>query len=154
MQLAHVASAQGINAVCAMAGKDMPIDTRVVPSCIYTSPEIASVGLTADAAKEQGIETNVGKFIMSANAKSVIENAPRGFIKIVADAKTDVVLGAQLMCSRATDMLPILSCAVANKQTVPDLLKAMYPHPTFCEGIGEALEDVHGGAVHILPKRR
>ena len=80
-QLAHAASAQGIQVVEQLAGKEVSVDVNVVPGCVYTDPEIASVGITEDEAKEKGIAVKVGKFIMSANGKSLITKEERGFIK-------------------------------------------------------------------------
>ena len=91
---------------------------------------------------------------MSANGKSLITQEERGFIKIVVDANTDVVLGAAMMCARATDMVGEFVTAVANKLTAHDLIRGMRSHPTYNEGIGEALEDAMGEAIHIAPKRR
>ena len=119
-----------------------------------TDPEIASAGITEDAAKEQGIKVKTGKFIMSANGKSLITKEERGFIKIVADEETDVILGAQMMCARATDMIGEFVTAIANKMTVAQLLKGMRAHPTYNEGIGEALEEAEGGAIHVVPKKK
>lgn len=153
IQLAHVASAQGANAVAHMAGKAPEIDLNVVPSCIYTDPEIATVGITADQAKEQGRSVKTGKFSMAGNAKTIIEQQDRGFIKLVFDGETDVLLGAQLMCARATDLISELSTAVANGLTIHQLGKVIRPHPTFTEGVTEAVEDAEGRAVHIAPKR-
>ena len=121
----------------------------VVPGCVYTDPEIASAGITEDAAKEQGIKVKTGKFIMSANGKSLITKEERGFIK-----ETDVILGAQMMCARATDMIGEFVTAIANKMTVAQLLKGMRAHPTYNEGIGEALEEAEGGAIHVVPKKK
>jgi len=154
MQLAHVASAQGIYVVEKLANKETSINLSAVPGCVYTDPEIASVGLTEEEAKEKGIEVKVGKFIMSANGKSLITQEERGFIKVVIDANTDVVLGAAMMCARATDMVGEFVTAVANKLTAHDLIRGMRAHPTYNEGIGEALEDAMGEAIHIAPKRR
>lgn len=154
MQLAHVASAQGIYVVEKLANKETSINLSAVPGCVYTDPEIASVGLTEEEAKEKDIEVKVGKFIMSANGKSLITQEERGFIKVVVDANTDVVLGAAMMCARATDMVGEFVTAVANKLTAHDLIRGMRAHPTYNEGIGEALEDAMGEAIHIAPKRR
>ena len=154
MQLAHVASAQGIYVVEKLANKETSINLNAVPGCVYTDPEIASVGLTEEEAKEKGIEVKVGKFIMSANGKSLITQEERGFIKVVVDANSDVVLGAAMMCARATDMVGEFVTAVANKLTANDLIRGMRAHPTYNEGIGEALEDAMGEAIHIAPKRR
>lgn len=154
MQLAHTASAQGIFVAEQLVGKEPSIDLSVVPSCVYTDPEIACVGLSEDAAKEQGLAVKTGKFIMSANGKSLITQEERGFIKIVAREETGEILGAQLMCARATDMVGELVTAVANKLTVRQLLKGMRAHPTYNEGIGEALEELEGGAIHVAPRRK
>ena len=142
IQLAHVASAQGTACVEKLAGNAAPTDLALIPSCIYTSPEIACIGITADEAKAAGRSVKVGKFVMFANGKTVISNGERGFIKIVADAESGVVLGAQLMCERATDMISQLTTAVANGLTAEQLLAVVRPHPTFEEGIGEALDDL------------
>ena len=137
-----------------LAGKEPSVNLDVVPGCVYTDPEIASAGITEDAAKEQGIKVKTGKFIMSANGKSLITKEERGFIKIVADEETDVILGAQMMCARATDMIGEFVTAIANKMTVAQLLKGMRAHPTYNEGIGEALEEAEGGAIHVVPKKK
>lgn len=154
IQLAHMASAQGICAAHIIAGKVPPINLQAVPGCIYTDPEIASVGLTEDEAKKQGIPVKKGKFIMSGNGRSIIDEQERGFIKVLAHQDTDVILGAQLMCSRATDIVSELSTAIVNGLTVDQLAAVIRPHPTFCEGVTEAVEDVHGMAIHLAPKKR
>ena len=154
MQLAHTASAQGTVVAEHLAGKSASVDLSVVPSCVYTDPEIASVGLTEEDAKEQGIPVRVGKFIMSANGKSLISREERGFVKILAAEESGVILGAQMMCARATDMIGELATAVANGLTAKQLLRGMRAHPTYNEGIGEALEELEGGAVHVMPRRK
>lgn len=154
IQLAHMASAQGICAAHIIAGKVPPINLQAVPGCIYTDPEIASVGLSEDEAKKQGIPVKKGKFIMSGNGRSIIDEQERGFIKVLAHQDTDVILGAQLMCSRATDIVSELSAAIVNGLTVDQLAAVIRPHPTFCEGVTEAVEDVHGMAIHLAPKKR
>lgn len=153
-QLAHTASAQGIAVAEILAGKEPSVALSAVPGCVYTEPEIASVGMTEDEAAEQGRKVRTGKFIMSANGKSLIAREERGFIKIVADDATEEILGAQMMCGRATDMIGEFVSAVANHMTVSQMLKAIRPHPTYNEGIGEALEELKGGAVHVMPKKR
>ena len=137
-----------------LAGKEVSVDVNVVPGCVYTDPEIASVGITEDEAKEKGIAVKVGKFIMSANGKSLITKEERGFIKIVAEEESGVIVGAQMMCARATDMIGEFVTAVANNMTVSQLLKGMRAHPTYNEGIGEALEELEGGAIHVMPKKK
>ncbi len=154
MQLAHTASAQGTVVAEHLAGRSASVDLSVVPSCVYTDPEIASVGLTEEDAKEQGIPVRVGKFIMSANGKSLISREERGFVKILAAEESGVILGAQMMCARATDMIGELATAVANGLTAKQLLRGMRAHPTYNEGVGEALEELEGGAVHVVPRRK
>ncbi len=154
MQLAHTASAQGTVVAEELAGEAPSVDLNVVPSCVYTSPEIASVGLTEDEAKERQIPVRTGKFIMSANGKSLITKEERGFVKIVAEEDTGVILGAQMMCARATDMIGEFVTAVANGLTASQMSRGMRAHPTYDEGIGEALEELEGGAIHVVPRKK
>lgn len=139
IQLAHVATAQGIACVKAIAGKQDENNLSIVPSCVYTRPEIACVGMTEDEAKEARIEVKAAKVTMFSNARTIIADGDRGFMKLVADAGTGTIIGAQLMCERASDIIGELSQAIANKQKPHDLLKAMRPHPTFEEALSEAL---------------
>ncbi len=154
VQLAHMASAQATCAVAMMCGKSSPVDLSVVPSCVYTEPEIAWVGLSADQAKAQGIPVKTGKFLMTANGKSMIARSGRGFIKVVAHAGTGALLGAQMMCPRATDMTSEFAAAISRGTTAEELASVIHPHPTFSEGIPEALETLTGTAVHMAPPRR
>lgn len=142
IQLAHAAAAQGVACSERLAGREPLVDVNHIPSCIYTSPEIASIGITADEAKAAGRAVKTGKALMSANGKTVIAAGERGFIKIVADASTGVILGAQLMCERATDMLSELTEAVVNGLTAQQLARVMRPHPTFEEAVSAAVEDL------------
>lgn len=139
IQLAHVATAQGIACMKAIAGKTDKADLSIVPSCVYTRPEIACVGMTEDEAKEAQIEVKTAKVTMFSNARTIISGGDRGFMKLVADAKNGTLIGAQLMCERASDMIGQLSQAIANKEKPHDLLKAMRPHPTFEEALTQAL---------------
>ncbi len=141
IQLAHAATAQGRNAVSHMAGEIMEIRTEVVPSCVYTSPEIGCVGISADEAKEQGRPVITKKYLMSANGKSILSQQERGLIKVVADSESHRILGAQMMCARATDMISQFGVAIVNGLTLEDVARAIFPHPTFSEGILEAVRD-------------
>lgn len=154
VQLAHVASAQGADVARIVCGKSPTFDFSAVPSCVYTTPEIASVGMTADEAKRLDIPVATGKFVMSANGKSVIERADRGFVKLVFHRESGKLLGAQLMCSRATDLIGELSTAMACGLTAASLERVVRAHPTFGEAIGEAVEDAFGQALYIRPQRR
>ena len=140
IQLAHVAAAQGIACVNRMCGRQAATDLNVVPSCIYSSPEIAVVGLTEAEAKEQGINAVSGKCTMFGNARTVIEDPGRCFMKLVADRDTGRLIGAQLMCQHASDIISQLSAALVNGLTVGQLLSVMRPHPSFEEAMTEALE--------------
>lgn len=121
---------------------------------VYAIGDLIFGAQLAHAASAQGIKVKTGKFIMSANGKSLITKEERGFIKIVADEETDVILGAQMMCARATDMIGEFVTAIVNKMTVAQLLKGMRAHPTYNEGIGEALKEAEGGAIHVVPKKK
>ena len=139
IQLAHVATAQGIACVRAIAGKQNRIDLSIVPSCVYTRPEIASVGMTEEEAKAAQISVKTAKVTMFSNARTIIANGDRGFMKLVMNTDANTLIGAQLMCERASDIIGQLSQAIAGKQKPHDLLKAMRPHPTFEEALSEAL---------------
>jgi dihydrolipoamide dehydrogenase len=154
IQLAHAASAQGIACVERAAGHTPHVRVDLVPSCVYTRPEIACVGLTADEAKAKGIPVRTGKYILSANCRTMIAGGERGFVKLVLDEATDVLLGAQIVCERATDMINEMTLAIANGLTRQQLLKAIRPHPTFAESVTEALDSVEGMAIHMAPARK
>lgn len=140
IQLAHVATAEGCRAVEAMFGLPFSQDLKVIPSCVYTDPEIACTGMTADEAKQAGIDAATAKYIMSVNGKSVLTLQERGFVKLVAEKSSGRLLGAQLMCARATDMIGQVELAVAKGMTAADLASIVMAHPTFAEGIGEAAQ--------------
>jgi len=152
--LAHAASAQAQNVIAEMVGEKPPVDLSAVPSCVYTSPEIASVGITAEEAKARSVEVIVGKSPMSANGKTVIERQDRSFVKLVFDADSEVLLGAQLMCSRASDIISELSSAILNKLTIWQLASVVRPHPTFSEAVSKAAEDAKERAAKKPPERK
>ncbi len=153
IQLAHVASAEGIAVAEILAGHTPTGRIDLVPSCIYTSPEIASVGMTEAEAAEKGLNVKIGKFMMHANGKTIIAGGERGFVKVVTDAASGKVLGAQMMCERATDMLSEITTAIVGGMTVSQMQSVMRPHPTFNEAITEAFEDVTGQAIHQAPPK-
>lgn len=148
MMLAHAASAQGLTVVHAIAGEEAPLCLDAIPACVYVSPEIACVGLTQADCQQRGIEAKVGKALMGANGRTLIAGGQRGFIKVVADAQDGRILGAQLMCERATDMIDSFTVAIANGLTATQLMRAVRPHPTFLEAVGEALDALEGRAIH------
>lgn len=154
IQLAHAAEAQGIACAEYISGKtDCFADLSLIPSCVYTNPEIACTGLTADEAKAAGIDVKISKYVMNGNAKTLIEMQPRSFIKLVFDSKTEKLLGAQLMCARATDMISEMTSAISAGFSKSDLLRVIRPHPTFSEAITEAVELADGHSIHSMPSR-
>lgn len=152
IQLAHVASAQAAYVVERMNGKKPSViismvpgglftPVSIIPSCIYTDPEIASVGLTEEAARKKGVPVRCGRYVMRENGQSIISGEEEGFIKVLFAPDSDELLGAQLMCPRATDMIGEMATAMANGLTSTQLLYAMRAHPTFNEAISCAVED-------------
>ncbi len=142
-QLAHTAAAQGIAVVEAICGQEITSDLTVIPSCVYTDPEIASVGMSKEEIEAAALETVTGKYLMLANGKTVLSGGERGFIKLIFEKKTKKLLAAQLMCERATDMIGELTSAIVNEMTWEQLVKGVRPHPTFNEGIKEAAKNAH-----------
>ena len=111
-----------------------------IPACVYTSPELAQVGLTADEARARGIPCAAGKCVLGGNARTLIEGGKRGFVKLVFHRESRALLGAQLCCYRATDLISELALAVTLELTAEQLLRPVRPHPTFAEAISEAVE--------------
>ncbi len=138
MMLAHAATAMGKNAVAHMNGAKAPVNLQVIPSCIYTDPEIASAGLTAEQAKEQGVVCKSKKIVMSANGKTVLSGQERGFIKVVYEEETHRILGAQMMCARASDIIGEFAAAISAGLTLEQMAGVIRPHPTFSEAVTEA----------------
>ncbi|CUH93355.1 dihydrolipoyl dehydrogenase [Herbinix luporum] len=152
-QLAHLASAQGIVAVERICGLEPSIDLKVIPSCIYTVPEVATVGMDEGEAKARGFKVETGKYPMLGNSKTLLSMGERGFIKLVCDADSKRLLGAQLLCDRATDIIGELALAISNKLTYKDIASIIRPHPTYEEAITEAAHDIDGMAIHLIPKK-
>ena len=152
-QLAHMASAQGICAVERMFGERADINLKAVPSCIYTSPEAAAVGLSEEEALQAGYRVKVGKYPMLGNGRTLLSAGERGFIKVICDSETLKVLGAVLLCDRATDLVSEFTTAIVNELTVRDLAAVIRPHPTYSEAVTEAVCDAEGMALHLMPKR-
>ena len=148
MQLAHAATAQGVAAIEHMAGVENPRRDRPVPSCVYTNPEIASVGLDADAAAARGIKTVVGKALSSINARAVINMEDRGFAKLVfedaGDKTVGRIIGAQIMCSRASDLVSELSTSISFGLCARDIASVIRPHPSWSELITQAARSALG----------
>ena len=148
--LAHVASMEGVIAVEAIAGKKPhPINPLRIPNCTYCSPEVGSIGLTEPQAKERGYQVRVGVFPFSALAKATILGEAVGFVKIVADAKYDEILGVHIVGPHATELIAEASAALAGELTAEELIGTIHAHPTLHEAIHEAAEGVHGSYIHL-----
>ncbi|ABO48913.1 dihydrolipoamide dehydrogenase [Desulforamulus reducens MI-1] len=147
-QLAHVASAQGIVAAENIMGKESTMDYNAVPSCIFTSPEISSVGITEQQAKDRKIPVKTGKFNFMANGKALSMGEGEGFVKIVAHKETDVVLGVHIIGPHASDLIAEATLAVRKGLTTKELAVTIHAHPTLAEVIMEAAENVHGLNIH------
>jgi dihydrolipoamide dehydrogenase len=149
LQLAHVASHEGIVAVEHIAGQNpSPIDYSLVSKCIYSSPEAASVGLTEDEAKEKGHNVKTGKFSFRAIGKALVFGESDGFVKIVADKDTDDILGVHMIGPHVTDMISEAGLARVLDATPWEVAHTIHPHPTLSEAIGEAALAVDGKAIH------
>ncbi|NLV76533.1 MAG: dihydrolipoyl dehydrogenase [Tissierellia bacterium] len=148
--LAHVASAEGIVAAENIMGKDSTMNYSIVPSCIYTFPELASVGLTEEEAKEKGYDITVSKFPLAANGKALAEGETLGFAKIIADNEYGEVIGVHIMASNATDMISEAIVAMQLESTVYDIAKAIHPHPTLSETVMEAAFGAIDKPIHIF----
>ena len=152
--LAHVASVEGEVAVANILGKDKKMDYSCIPAGIFTDPEIASVGLKEEEAKEQGIEGSVGRFPYAGSGKALGMGESDGFVQVVADPKTDKVLGASIVGAHATDLIGELALAMRHGITVKEVTETVHAHPTLPEVVLEACEDVHGAAVHKVGRKR
>jgi len=148
--LAHVASAEGICCVEKIAGHHpQPVDYTNIPGCTYTSPEVASVGMTEKAAKDAGYELKVGKFPFTASGKASAAGAKDGFVKLVFDAKYGELLGAHLIGANVTEMIAELVVARKLETTGEEIIKAVHPHPTMSEAVMEAAAAAYGEVIHI-----
>ncbi|RTR35204.1 dihydrolipoyl dehydrogenase [Robertmurraya yapensis] len=149
LQLAHVASHEGIVAVEHIAGeKPEPIDYRLISKCIYSSPEVASVGYTEDEAKEKGFNVKVGKFSFRAIGKALVFGESDGFVKMIADQDTNDILGVHMIGPHVTDMISEAGLAQVLDATPWEVAHTIHPHPTLSEAIGEAALAVDGKAIH------
>jgi dihydrolipoamide dehydrogenase len=148
--LAHVASAEGIICVEKMAGHNPePLNYNNLPGCTYCSPEIASVGLTEEAAKKAGYEIKVGKFPFTASGKAKAAGAPDGFVKLIFDAKYGEWLGAHMIGSNVTEMIAEVVVARKLETTGHEIIKSVHPHPTMSEAIMEAAAAAYGEVIHL-----
>ncbi len=150
MQLAHVASHEGIRAVEHIAGiKQESLSYENIARCVYSNPEVASVGLTERQAKEKGLEVKIGKFPFKAVGKALVHGDTEGFVKIVADEETNDVLGVHIIGPHATDLISEAALGIFLNATPWEMGAAIHPHPSLSEVIGEAALAVEGKALHF-----
>lgn len=149
LQLAHVASHEGITAVEHIAGKNpAPMDYNLVSKCIYSNPEVSGVGLTEDQAKEKGYKVKVGKFSFRAIGKALVFGESDGFVKIIADEDSDDILGVHMIGPHVTDLITEAGLAMVLDATPWEIAHTIHPHPTLSEAMGEAALAVEGKAIH------
>lgn len=151
--LAHAASAQGVAAVEHALGHPSIYCVSTIPSCIYTTPEVASVGLTEKDLQEQDIAYQSGTFGLIANGKALIEEGQTGLVKVLAEADTGKVLGVHMLGPHATELIAEGALAIRMGATIEDLITTIHAHPTISEAIGEAALAVKGVAIHLPPTR-
>jgi len=148
--LAHKAEEDGVAVAEWIAGKAGHVNWDLVPAVVYTSPELASVGLGEDAAKAAGIAVNVGKFNLAANGRAIAASATDGYVKIVADAKTDRILGAQILGNNAGEMISEIVTHMEYGGSAEDLGRTIHAHPTVSEAVKEAGLAVSKSAIHAI----
>ncbi|MBI5849608.1 MAG: dihydrolipoyl dehydrogenase [Planctomycetes bacterium] len=151
--LAHKGSHEGLVAAAAIAGKPGAVfDPACIPAVIFTDPEIASVGLSADEAKAKGFEPREGRFPFGASGRALSINEPDGWVKVVADARTDKVLGVHMIGPEVTELIAEAALAIELGATAGDLAATIHAHPTLPEAMMEAAESVHEMAVHVFQR--
>ena len=148
--LAHVATAEAITCVEKISGMNVhPINYKIIPSCTYCSPEVASVGMTEEDAKSAGYDLKVGKFPFSASGKASAAGAKEGFVKVIYDAKYGELLGAHMIGMNVTEMIAEMIVAMNLETTGHEILKSIHPHPTMSEAIMEATAVAYGEVIHL-----
>ncbi|HRV81913.1 MAG TPA: FAD-dependent oxidoreductase, partial [Planctomycetota bacterium] len=150
--LAHKGSKEGLVAAAVIAGQKEEYDVRCVPAVIFTAPEMASVGLTEAQCKEQGLSVVSGSFPFAASGRAMSLMETDGFVKIISDAKTDVVLGVHMVGPEVTELIAEAALAIEMGATTEDIARTIHAHPTLPEAMMEAAEAVHNMAVHIYQK--
>ncbi len=148
--LAHKASHEGIKCVEHITGSIKDKDNNIhIPSCVYSNPQVASIGLTENKAKKLGINIKVGKFPLSANGKALSLDEPEGFVKTIFEANTGQILGAHLIGAEVTELINTFALAIRLEATELDIFSTIFPHPTISETIHESSLDAFGKAIHI-----
>jgi dihydrolipoamide dehydrogenase len=148
--LAHKAEEDGVAVAEWIAGQHGHVNWDLVPAIVYTDPEVASVGLGEDAAKAKGIAVNVGKFNFAANGRAIAADATDGFVKIIADATTDKILGAQILGHNAGELISEIVTHMEYGGSAEDLARTIHAHPTMSEAVKEAALAVSKAALHAI----
>lgn len=148
--LAHKASREGIIAAEVIAGHKVARDFKVIPAVVFTDPEIATVGLTAEEAQQAGYQTTVTKFPFAALGKSQATQAPEGFVKVVAQKETGLLLGVHMVGAEVSNLISEAALAIEMGAVAQDLALTIHPHPTLPEALMEACEAVYGHAIHMM----
>ncbi len=151
--LAHAAFAEGIVAVENIAGSSRHVDYGKIPHCVYTFPEVATVGLTEKEAREKGMQVEVGRFPFRFNGRAIASADGEGFVKIVSDAATGEILGGQIVGESATELIGEILLGMCSELTVDEMVGIAKPHPTLSEAVTEAFLQLREGAFH-MPLRR
>lgn len=149
-QLAHVAYSEARTAVFNIMSKYAKMDYTAVPHCIFTTPEIASVGLTEKVAREKYEHVKIARFPLAGNGKAVIEGYTDGFIKMIIDQSTEKVLGASIIGGKATELISEVTLAINNKMSISNIAKTIHAHPTLSEITGEVVLMLQGLNLHIV----
>lgn len=152
--LAHKASKEGLVAAAVIAGSKEILDYRAMPAAIFCDPEIATVGLTEEQAVSQGYDIKIGKFPFAASGRALSMNESEGMVKMITDAKTDVVLGVHMIGPEVAELIAEAALAIEMGATSEDIALTVHTHPTLPETMMEAAEAVHGLAVHIFQKEK
>jgi dihydrolipoamide dehydrogenase len=150
--LAHKASAEGIVAAENALGRPSKVDYSRIPNCIFTLPEVASIGLTEKQAKEKGLRVGIGRYPFQSNGKALANGDSEGFVKVIADQELGQVVGVHILGDHATDLIGGLSVAMALETTVEELGKTVQAHPTLMEAVAEASLDAIKEAIHLQKK--
>ncbi|MFH1777888.1 MAG: dihydrolipoyl dehydrogenase [Candidatus Omnitrophota bacterium] len=149
-QLAHVASFEGEVAAANIAGLTRAADYTAVPNCIYTHPEIATVGINSEQARNSGIDVLIGKFPLQASGRAQAMDEDDGFVKIVVDKNSEVILGAQIIAPEASELIAELTPFIQHKMKLNQLTEVIHAHPTLSEAVREAALSIKKQAIHIL----
>jgi dihydrolipoamide dehydrogenase len=153
-QLAHAATSQGLVAAENACTRQRRKNEKCIPYCIFTSPEVGAVGLTEQEAQQKGVEVKIGKFNFGALGKAQAIGHPSGFVKWVADAQTDQLLGAQVVGVQATDLIAEATTAIRAELTATELAQTIHSHPTLAEAWMEAADVLLGEPIHTIAKKR